>query len=117
MSPRPKKKQDEEILLEETSEEAEEEKPESPKYKVNQILADVKIIDIKPDVERSIYFVYAKRKYRGENAPFESQPVLKGGKMIGQEPVWDEEHPECMTPEDFKEMIDGRLRTGNIITL
>lgn len=76
------------------------EKPSIP-YKLNQVCVDVKIVDIRPDNERCIGFVYAKRD---ENGGLIKE---RGAKTL--EPVWGEEI-SYMTLSDFESFIEARKK-------
>lgn len=84
-----------------------------PLYKVGDVYADMKIVEIKPDQERSIGFVYpvrgkvVTRTVKGESRSFYSpdalltQPLLnKKQEMVGETLVW-EKNISWMSPEDF----------------
>lgn len=79
-----------------------EEKPKHT-YKKGEIYADMKITDIRDDLERSIYFIYLKRDVNG-TALRDAQDKL----------IWDKEK-QSMTPEDFANEIKIRLMTGKIL--
>lgn len=92
--------------------------PEEPKtekgldYEAGQIYANVKVVDIKPDVDRSIHFIEAKRNIDGK-------PELKGvynkkGDVIGQQVAW-EDKVHSMTKSDFEAMVKARTETGGIL--
>ena len=70
-------------------------------YKLKQICVDVKIVDIQPDNERCIGFVYAKRD---ENGGLIKE---RGAKTL--EPVWGEEI-SYMTLSDFEGFIEARKK-------
>lgn len=82
-----------------------EEKPQIP-YKLNQICVDVKIVEIRPENERCIGFVYVKRD--GNGAVIKER-TAKHGKVVILEPVWDEE-VSYMTLSDFEAFIEGRKK-------
>lgn len=90
--------------------------PESKKsfgYEVGKIYANVKVVDIKPDVERSICFIETKKDSEG-------RVKLKGvydrkGNIIGQQVDWDEGNVYMVTPSDFAYMVKIRPETGGIL--
>lgn len=82
-----------------------EEKPQIP-YKLKQICVDVKIVDIQPDNERCIGFVYAKRD---GNGGLIKERVEKHGKVVILQPVWGEE-VSYMTLSDFEGFIEARKK-------
>jgi len=77
-------------------------------YEKGQICADVKIVQIKPEVERSIGFVYAKR---GVIKDERDKVVNADGILQGQ---W-EEHIHWMTVPDFKSFVKAQLESGRFV--
>jgi len=99
--PRPKKKV------------AEKENPEAPKgdfgLQVGQVFADVKIVKINPNFERSIGFVRVKRAVDGAivvKALTDSKGDVK--KYVAD---WNDE-VSWMTPPDFKSFVETRQRVS-----
>lgn len=82
-----------------------EEKPQIS-YKLNQICVDVKIVDIRPDNERCIGFVYVRRDGTGTVI---KERTAKHGKVVILEPLWGEE-VSYMTLSDFEAFIEGRKK-------
>jgi len=77
-----------------------EEKPQIQiPYKLKQICVDVKIVDIRPDNERCIGFVYAKRDENGRLIKEQGAKTLQ--------PIWGEQ-VSYMTLSDFGGFIEAR---------
>ena len=74
-------------------------------YEKGQICADVKIVEIKPEVERSIGFVYAKR---GVIKNDRDKIVNTDGILQGQ---WRTEI-NWMTISDFESFVKAQLENG-----
>jgi len=77
-------------------------------YEKGQICADVKIVEIKPEVERSIGFVYAKR---GVIKDDRGRVVNTDGILHGQ---WQEKI-HWMTVSDFKSFVKAQLDSGRFV--
>jgi hypothetical protein len=74
-------------------------------YTKGEVLIDVKIVEIQPDKDRSIGFVYAKREPISTAVEYEK--MEKGGRVIGLKPIW-EEYVHWMTPSDFDNFLTDR---------
>lgn len=77
-------------------------------YEEGQVCADVKIVEIKPKVERSIGFVYAKRGIIKDN---KDRIVNTDGILQGQ---W-ETRIHWMTISDFKLFVKAQLESGQFV--
>lgn len=77
-------------------------------YEKGQICADVKIVEINPEVERSIGFVYARR---GIIKDEKGRVVNTTGILQGQ---WQEEI-HWMTIPDFKSFVKAQLDNGQVV--
>ena len=81
-------------------------------FEVDKTYANVKVVDINPEVERSVHFIETKKaddkvKLRGV--------YNKKGEIVGQQVDWDQEKVYTMTPSDFKAMVKARAETGGIL--
>lgn len=82
--------------------------PEKFPYEEGQICADVKIVEIKPEVERSIGFVYAKR---GVIKDDRDKIVNTDGILQGQ---WQTE-VQWMMVSDFKSFVKAQIESGQFV--
>lgn len=74
-------------------------------YKVDKVYADVKIVEINPELERSISFVYVKRDANG--GVVKQVVTDRAGNVKGHKPVWQTEK-QFMTPSDFEGFVKLR---------
>jgi hypothetical protein len=87
---------------------------ESFPYQVGQICADVKIVEIKPGVDRCIGFVYVKRDKHGAIISIAHQPK-EGDTKLTYFHEW-EETVHWMTLSDFQSFIKAQLESGKFVS-